>query len=74
MTVDRFAPLEIPGFRYEPRTVRPCPHDGCEWSVTTEALITRKGQVSVYRPSPAVLEEVTLEHLETHLDPSVRYR
>lgn len=73
MTVDRFGPLEIPGFRFEPRVASTCPHEGCEWSVTTEALITRKGQTSIYRVSPAVLEEVILVHLETHLDPSVLY-
>jgi len=73
MTADYYPPLEIPGFRYEPRTVRTCPHQGCEWSATVEALITRDSGTRTYRMSPAVFDQLAQEHLETHLDPDVLY-
>lgn len=74
MTADDHAPLESPGFRYEPRVVRTCPHEGCEWSATTEALITRDSETSTYLMPLTVFDQLAQEHLETHLDPSVRYR
>lgn len=51
--------------------VRHCPHEGCEWETVEEYRSSSHLAWRMTAP-PKELEKLVLEHLESHLDPTLK--